>query len=103
MLLNLTDNIFETLDERSPKFVILLSLDIRKAFDSVYHPLLISKLETNFHFTESATNLMSSYIFNRSQCVKIGNKFSKYKKINSGVPQGSILGPSSSTLWLMIY
>ena len=47
-------------------------LDFSKAFDTINHAIVIKKLK--FHnFSESATNLIESYLSNRSQCVKIQN------------------------------
>ena len=41
----------------------------------------------------NSLNLMLSYLSNRIQRVKIGACLSRYSKIKSGVPQGSVLGP----------
>ena len=66
--------------------------DLSKAFDSLHHELLISKLNA-YNFDDSVLKLLLNYFDNRKQCVKINNEFSSWKEIKSGVPQESILGP----------
>ena len=67
-------------------------LDLKKAFDTVNHNVLLSKL-TLFNFSTDAIKWINSYLTNRQQCVRIGNTQSSYLTCNIGVPQGSILGP----------
>ena len=66
-------------------------LDLRKAFDLVDHQILLHKLKL-YHFTDKSNNLIKSYLSNRQQMVKVANLNSNILQINSGVPQGSILG-----------
>ena len=54
--------------------------------------LLIAKLHA-YGFSNETLMLLVSYLTGRKQCVKNNIIFSFYKKIISGVPQGSILGP----------
>ena len=70
----------------------LIMLDIRKAFDTVNHELLLSKLY-HYGIRGITYKLIQSYLNNRSQFVNINNKFSKKLIIKHGVPQGSNLGP----------
>ncbi len=67
-------------------------LDLRKAFDTVNHKVLISKLST-FNFSYDALELIKSYLHNRIQHVKVHNYLSDALNCPTGVPQGSILGP----------
>ena len=70
----------------------LIMLDIRKAFDTVNHELLLLKLY-HYGIRGITYNLIQSHLNNRSQFVNIKNKFSKKLIIKHRVPQGSNLGP----------
>ena len=63
-----------------------------KAFDKVWHKGLIFKLEQN-GVTGKLLNLFSSYLTDRKQRVVMNGFYSDYADIESGVPQGSVLGP----------
>ena len=67
-------------------------VDFRKAFDSVDHNVLLEKL---YHvgIRGISHKLLTNYLANRYQYVKIEDECSTMKQIKRGVPQGSILGP----------
>ena len=93
----MTDDLRASLDNKD--HCIAIAVDLSKAFDSISHSLLISKLKA-YGFTESAVNLIRSYLCDRLQRVKIGNTYSDWKTIHHGVPQGSILGPLLFNLFI---
>ena len=68
-------------------------LDIRKAFDSINHNILLEKLETQFGISNNELKWFKSYLMNREQVCAINGHLSSPQKIVCGVPQGSILGP----------
>ena len=74
-------------------------LYFKKAFDSVSHQVLLSRL-THFNFSPEAIQWFRSYLSNRKQCVSINGIKSPYHTCSVGVPQGSILGPILFSLFI---
>jgi len=77
-------------------------LDISAAFDSIPHKLLIHKIEA-YGIRGNALEMIKSYLLNRRVKVRINGEFSSLTEegyINSGVPQGSILGPLLFLLYI---
>ena len=74
------------------QFCAAILTDLSKAFDCIPYDLLIAKLNA-YGFDQEALKLIHSYLYDRSQKVKVGSSFSKELEIVCGVPQGSILGP----------
>lgn len=97
-LIDVTENIRRELDDGKVNFLILL--DHSKAFDTVDHQLLCTKLRYIFNFSSTSTKLISSYLTNRSQSVYVNNTTSNPLKLTRGVPQGSILGPLLFSLYI---
>ena len=83
---------YTDLDKKQPVYISALSLDVRKAFDSINHKLLVSKLP-RFLLSNNVILLIDSYLSNRYQAMKVGSSRSATLPITCGVPQGSILGP----------
>ena len=67
-------------------------LDLKKAFDTVDHSLLLTKLE-HVGVRGHSLEWFNSYLTNRYQFVYINGVLSEQDMIKCGVPQGSILGP----------
>ena len=67
-------------------------LDLSKAFDSINHKILLRRLE-NIGSDEHATNLIESYLSERTQRVVLNGIESDWINLKRGVPQGTILGP----------
>ena len=67
-------------------------LDISKAFDKVWHDGLIFKMRQN-GISSNLLKLLQNYLSNRKQRVVLNGYSSDYSSIDSGVPQGSVLGP----------
>ena len=89
-LVSLTEQIYNSLNSRV--HTVSVFVDLRKAFDTVQHDILLSKM-CLMGFRGLPLALFKSYLSNRMQCVRIGVARSSHRTINIGVPQGSILGP----------
>ena len=73
------------------EFCTAILKNLSKAFDCVYHDLLLAKL--NAHgFDQNALKLIYDYLSDRSQKTKVGSSFGAYLDIIYGVSQESILG-----------
>ena len=82
----------------SDKLVGACMLDMSAAFDVVDHDLLLNKLSL-YGLDENSRSWVSSYLCGRSQSVVIQGSLSKLLPVDTGVPQGSILGPLFYTLF----
>jgi hypothetical protein len=94
--LNSSNEIIEALNKQ--KIVGGISCDLKKAFDSVNHDILLSKLQF-YGIDGKFHDLITSYLSDRYQRALIASTDSSYTVSSSwdivrhGVPQGSILGP----------
>ena len=74
------------------KIPIAIFMDLTKAFDTIDHAVLITKME-HYGITNLESQWFKSYLFDRKQYVEFNNTQSPTEIITTGVPQGSILGP----------
>lgn len=86
----MTDDLLRAFDDN--KSTCLILLDFSKAFDTLNHAILCTKLRY-FGLSEAALLFFHNYLTEREQRVVINNCFSETIDIEQGVPQGSILGP----------
>ena len=91
-LLFLVNEIHEAFENQSSLEVRAVFLDISKAFDKVWHEGLLFKLKQN-GVSGKLHKFFESYLNNRKQRVALNGFYSDYASIESGVPQGSVLGP----------
>ena len=69
--------------------VEMIIMDFSKAFDTVPHNRLLSKL----NIRNKTHNCISNFLKYRKQRVVIGGEHSTWTQVISGVPQGTVLGP----------
>lgn len=88
--MDLYDKISSAIDKS--EYSVGVFIDLSKAFDTLDHKILLSKLE-HYGIRGVALNWFKSYLSNRAQFVNFNNTNSNMMTITTGVPQGSILGP----------
>ena len=93
----LTDMITDNNDKNQVSLVAYL--DFSKAFDTIDHNIFIKKIK-HIGFSETPLKWFDSYLKDRSQIVIANNTKSMCKKLTTGVPQGSILGPLAFLLYI---
>ena len=89
-LMQITEKIKESIDKG--KYGCGIFIDLRKAFDTVNHNILLMKLE-HYGIRESAQHWFAAYLNKRKQFVSINGENSELRELSCGVPQASVLGP----------
>ncbi len=88
--MEITEQIRAALDKGD--YALGLYLDLSKAFDTVNHKILLKKLEC-YGVRGIVLDWFSSYLSDRKQYTVVNKTKSDPNDINTGVPQGSVLGP----------
>ena len=97
VLLHVTDKWLKAID--AGKYTGAVFLDLAKAFDTVDHSILCTKL-TYYGFRGSSYDLLCNYLAGQQQRVSFHGDLSKWGAISIGVLQGSILGPLLFALYI---
>ena len=96
-LLEATDNWAFNIDKGNVNAVIFL--DLKKAFDTVDHSILLSKLKA-YGVGSNSFNWFKSYLDNRMQKCFVNGSLSDSQPLICGIPQGTILGPLLFLLYI---
>ena len=83
--LKVLKNIITAIDKRP--YCAAVFIDLAKAFDSVYHRILIGRLNS-LGFSNNCLDWFTNYISDRVQCVKSEGLLSRPLSVSMGVPQG---------------
>lgn len=96
-IMDLVEELTSAID--SSKFTVGVFIDLKKAFDTINHDILIKKLEI-YGVRGIASDWIRCYLSNRKQYVLYNDTSSDLCDIVCGVPQGSILGPALFLLFI---
>ena len=89
-ILAFLNDVYLNINTKKPTYAVFL--DLKKAFDTISHQVLLNKLLC-LNIAPPCQKWFSSYLSNRKQKVIINGNQSQIRPISFGVPQGSVLGP----------
>ena len=81
------------------KFCVGVLVDVKKAFDTVDHEILLKKL-SHYGIRGIANEWVCSYLTKRKQYVIVGNQVSALNEISAGVPPGPVLWPLHKFIYI---
>ena len=96
-MLRVVNDILRAIDSR--REVILVLLDLSSAFDTIDHTILLDRLQHRYGLGGAVLAWFRSYLTDRTQSVVVRNTVSSNRRLQHGVPQGSVLGPLLFSLY----
>ena len=96
-LIGSTDYWYESIDHSKVNLTVFL--DLKKAFDTADHSVLMKKL-CAYGVRGKPGGCFESYLTNRKQFCSLNGLRSKARKVTCGIPQGSCLGPLLFIIYL---
>ena len=91
-LIHLMDVSLRNVDQELSSGNAIISLDLSKAFDSLDHRIILTKLQ-GYGFPGALVGWLRDYLQSRTARIKMDNNVSDAFEIQRGVPQGTVLGP----------
>ena len=79
--------------------ILATFFDINKAFDQIWHYRLLQKLK-DINLGQRMTGFIQNFLSDRYIRVRIGNTYSNLRKLEMGVPQGSVLSPTLFNIYM---
>ena len=98
VILQITDSLKKAMDKKL--VTCSLFLDFSKAFDTINHDILLSKLY-RYVIRGNPLRWFENYLYNHNQVIKIGDTISSGQTIIYGISQGSTLGPLLFLLYII--
>ena len=98
-LMSVLNGILMTPDRKQAVFLVLF--DLSDAFDTVDHSILSKQLGTRIGLRDQALNWVSSYLSQHYQHISVAREKSISQELKCGVPQGSVLGPVSVSIYTL--
>ena len=97
VLIEFTDMVRRFLDQGN--YVISIFVDLTKRFDTIDHEILLYKLD-RYGIRGQANDFFRSYLTHRKQFTVVNGVESNSKRVNCGVPKGSVIGPLFFALYI---
>jgi hypothetical protein len=79
---------------KKPASVVVIYFDVAKAFDTVPHSKMLTYIHSRYNLPTYLIVLLKSYLSGRTMLVKVNDSISSPVSVTSGVPQGSVIGPT---------
>uniref|UniRef100_A0A6Q2XW77 Reverse transcriptase domain-containing protein n=1 Tax=Esox lucius TaxID=8010 RepID=A0A6Q2XW77_ESOLU len=98
-LVRVTNDLLMAADAGSPSLLILL--DLTAAFDTEDHHILLNRLHSSIGLSDITLAWFTSYLTDRTEYVSLGGAKSDTHSVTCVVPQGSVLGPTLFTLYML--
>ena len=99
-LLKVVNDLFLSLNKGN--IYVLALFDFSSAFDTIDHPILIHRLNTDFGINDTVLQWFSPYLTDHTHHVSLSNHCSANAPVHSGVPRGSVLGPIHFTMYVKL-